>query len=227
MGRPVYTSEQVEEGRRLLCEAALKLYRAQGYEAVTLREIGAEAGVSSATPYRYFESKEALFAQVRAMVYQSFGDYLQKADPKRGDPLRRLRKVATGMVRFGLERPDDYRLIFSMRQPPMARNSPLFIARQRTLDHVIPICQEIIDSGRMGGNALVQVHVAWAALHGVISFHVSNQLIHGCEMNEIVDPLLDRLFAPSPSPAPAKPLVRKAAGKIVGKSGAATSSRRK
>lgn len=200
MARPVYTAEQVEEGRRRLCEAALKLYRESGYDAVTLREIGAAAGVSSATPYRFFDSKEALFTQVRAVVYAQFGEYLQAADPKRGDPLIRLRRVALAMVEFGLKFPDDYRLIFSMRQPPMAKDSLLYLTRAKTLEHVIPICQQIIDSGRMNGDARTQMHVAWASLHGLISFHVSNQLNLGCTIEELVNPMLDRLFAPTPAP---------------------------
>ena len=207
MARPVYTSEQIESGRHRLCEAALTLYRRSGYEAVTLREIGAIAGVSSATPYRFFESKEALFSQVRAMVYTHFGDYLRAADPKRGDPMQRLRRIALAMVEFGLKFPDDYRLIFSMRQPPMEPGSPLFLARKRTLDHVVPLCEKIIESGRMSGDAAIQVHVAWAGLHGLISFHVSGQLIHGCDMEQLVGPMLDRLFS---QPA-ARPVTARAA----------------
>ncbi|MET0983846.1 MAG: TetR/AcrR family transcriptional regulator [Steroidobacteraceae bacterium] len=194
MGRPVYSKERVEQGRRALCDAALELYRTRGYSAVTLREIGAAAGVSSATPYRFFESKETLFAHVRAAVYTHFGDFLRQADPKKGDPLQRLRRIGIAMVEFGLQYPADYRLIFSMRQPPVAVGSPLYLARRRTLEHVVPICQEIIDAGRLTGDARMHMHIAWTALHGLISFHVSNQLIHGCKLEDLIEPMLDRLF---------------------------------
>lgn len=199
MGRPVYSKERVEQGRRALCDAALQLYRARGYSAVTLREIGTAAGVSSATPYRFFESKETLFAHVRASVYAHFGDFLRQADPKKGDPLQRLRKIGMAMVEFGLRYPADYRLIFSMRQPPVAVGSALYLARRRTLEHVVPICQEIIDAGQLSGDARVHVHIAWTALHGLISFHVSNQLIHGCSLKDLIEPMLDRFFAPQSS----------------------------
>lgn len=201
MGRPFYSEQRVEEGRRQLGEAALRLYREQGYEAVTLRSLGAAVGVSSATPYRFFESKDALFDYVRAMVYTRFGEHLLAADPGSGDPLLRLRRISEGMLDFGLKFPEDYRLIFSMRQPPIRPGSRLHKVRQGTLDHVVPLCQAIIDSGRMTGNALVQVHVSWAAIHGLISFHVSNQLIHGVALEDIAGPMLDRLFAPLPARA--------------------------
>lgn len=215
MGRPFYTDEQVRQGRRQLCEAALRLYRTKGYDAVTLRSLGAEAGMSSATPYRFFESKEALFEHVRAVVYAEFGEFLQKADPKHGDPLARLRLVSRAMIDFGLQRPEDYRLIFSMRQGPIEPDSDLFRAREKTLDHVLPICQMLIDSGRLSGDARVHVHVAWVALHGLMSFHVSNQLTHGCGIEELIDPMLDRLLSPvaaapaAPAPAPTPRKARK------------------
>lgn len=212
MGRPFYSDERVEAGRRQLADAALKLYRQQGYEAVTLRSLGAAVGISSATPYRFFESKDALFDYVRTMVYTTFGEHLQAADPGSGDPMVRLRRVSEAMVDFGLKYPEDYRLIFSMRQGPIPPDSPLYIARRRTLEHVISLCQAIIDSGRMTGDARVQVHVAWAAIHGLVSFHVSNQLTHGVGIEDIVGPMLDRLYAPGPGAAP------KAAKKTAGRS---------
>lgn len=207
MARPFYTQEQVEEGRARLAAAALKLYREHGYSAVTLKQVGAEVGVSSATPYRFFESKEALFERVRADVYRSFGEHLQRCDPKRGDAFLRLRRIARGIFEFGLNHPQDYRLIFSMRQPAVAPGELLFQERQRTIDHVLPICEEVIASRRMRGNALAQLHLAWAAIHGLISFHLTGNLVHGCELEDLIEPMLDRVF----TPAGATPTVQGAA----------------
>lgn len=43
-------------------QAALKLAADGGYDAVQMREVGAEAGVALGTIYRYFSSKDALLA---------------------------------------------------------------------------------------------------------------------------------------------------------------------
>ncbi len=45
-----------------LAETAIDLFEAQGYEAVTMEQIAAEADVAKATLYRYFPMKEALVA---------------------------------------------------------------------------------------------------------------------------------------------------------------------
>ncbi|HET8555577.1 MAG TPA: helix-turn-helix domain-containing protein [Rhodanobacteraceae bacterium] len=45
-----------------LAETAFELFEAQGYDAVTMEQIAAEADVAKATLYRYFPMKEALVA---------------------------------------------------------------------------------------------------------------------------------------------------------------------
>ena len=49
-----------EQTRRAIAEAALRLFREQGYEATTMRAIAREAGVATGNAYYYFGSKEEL-----------------------------------------------------------------------------------------------------------------------------------------------------------------------
>jgi AcrR family transcriptional regulator len=49
-----------EETRARILETALRLFRDQGFEETTMREIAAEAGVATGAAYYYFDSKEAL-----------------------------------------------------------------------------------------------------------------------------------------------------------------------
>jgi TetR/AcrR family transcriptional regulator, mexJK operon transcriptional repressor len=52
--------------RRQVTEAAEKLFFAHGYGAVSMDQVARTAGVSKATLYAYFPSKDALFAQIVA-----------------------------------------------------------------------------------------------------------------------------------------------------------------
>lgn len=52
--------------RRLLLDAAAKLFAERGYEAATVRDIAAVAGVNQALLFRYFGSKQALLTEVIA-----------------------------------------------------------------------------------------------------------------------------------------------------------------
>ena len=215
MARPTLTDAQVEAGKQRLSALALQVYRSKGYRAVTLRELAALAGISYATPYRYFRSKDELFDHVRATVFTEFGEHLKMADS--GDePLVRLRSIVEAVVDFAERRPDDYRLIFGMRQVPPARGSMLDAAQKRVAKHVVSVCQAAVDAGQLQGDPLTLAHLAWASIHGLLSLHVSSLLRLGRRLDDLIPPLLDRLFPPSATSTPGK-----------GTSGAATNKRRK
>ena len=55
-----------EQTRRAIAEAALRLFREQGYEATTMRTIAKEAGVATGNAYYYFGSKEELIHEYYA-----------------------------------------------------------------------------------------------------------------------------------------------------------------
>ncbi|MEJ7833759.1 MAG: TetR family transcriptional regulator [Nocardioides sp.] len=62
-------SAKAEQTRRSIVEAAMRLFRRDGYDATTMRAIAAEAGVSLGNAYYYFGSKEHLI--------QAFYDQIQ------------------------------------------------------------------------------------------------------------------------------------------------------
>ena len=59
--------------RDALVDAAASLMDAGGVAAVTLREVGRQAGVSRGAPYKHFADKEALLAAVAARDLAALG----------------------------------------------------------------------------------------------------------------------------------------------------------
>lgn len=53
-------SAKSSETRTRILDAAMELFRRQGFEETTMREIAAEAGVATGAAYYYFESKDAI-----------------------------------------------------------------------------------------------------------------------------------------------------------------------
>src|SRR5438034_9353725 len=49
-----------DETRARILEAAIELFRRQGFDAATMREIATEAGVATGAAYYYFDSKDAI-----------------------------------------------------------------------------------------------------------------------------------------------------------------------
>ncbi len=64
--------EQVAENRRKILETAGKLFREKGFEAVSVADIMAGAGLTHGGFYGYFPSKEALIAEALAAASPGF-----------------------------------------------------------------------------------------------------------------------------------------------------------
>src|SRR5260370_25393013 len=69
--------------RERVIDAAYDLLTTMPYERVQMREVSEESGVAVATVYRYFKSKELLFAHVLVRWVDRFGSRVQNR-PVRG-----------------------------------------------------------------------------------------------------------------------------------------------
>jgi AcrR family transcriptional regulator len=65
-GRPRKTAEERDDGnrRRELLAVAAHLFRLQGFDATSTRDIATAAGMRSGSPFYHFENKQALLAAV-------------------------------------------------------------------------------------------------------------------------------------------------------------------
>lgn len=54
------TTQRAEDTRRKIYDAAMELFREKGFEATTMRDIAARAGVALGGAYYYFSSKDAI-----------------------------------------------------------------------------------------------------------------------------------------------------------------------
>src|SRR3982750_2168770 len=99
--------------RRALIDTALTMVTEEGAWNFTLREVARRAGVSHAAPYNHFEDKAALLAEVAALGFQALRHALEPAAGGHPRSARQaLAGVAAAYVRFGVEHPAHYRLMF-------------------------------------------------------------------------------------------------------------------
>jgi TetR/AcrR family transcriptional regulator, cholesterol catabolism regulator len=83
-------------GRRAqLLAAAAREFSAKGYEASSLRDIAAAAGVLAGSLYYHFRSKDDLFATVHAEGFRQLHDALDRSLATVTDPWERLEAACT------------------------------------------------------------------------------------------------------------------------------------
>ena len=92
-------SAQEIRKRRQVLDGARKLFFTHGYDVTSIDEVAREAGVSKATLYVYFPSKESLFAEVAREERARVASNLFTLDPDDHDVRRVLGRVGRGLVR--------------------------------------------------------------------------------------------------------------------------------
>ena len=110
----VTRAESAATTRRALLDAAGALLDKGGPDAVTLREVGANAGVSRSAPYRHFADKESLLTAIASESWSAVGDDLEALTADAcGSPEETLRRALLLLIAIGRSRPHLYRLMFA------------------------------------------------------------------------------------------------------------------
>jgi AcrR family transcriptional regulator len=169
--------DDILQFRDRLCDAAEHLFVAHGLEAVTIRQLASAIGVSPMTPYRYFKDKDAILAAVRARAFDRHAAALEQAYrlPAK-DPVARAASVSDAYVRFALDHPEAYKLMFDITQPGAESYPDLVRAGERSRATMTRHVRDLTEAGLIGGDPEIIGHMYWAALHGPIMLQLSGML---------------------------------------------------
>ncbi len=95
-----HRQRQALETRRLIVDAARKLFLEGGYAATTIEAIAGEAGVAVSTVYAIFKNKRAILKEIRlAWHEQTHAREINAEAARQPDPERRLEMVANASRR--------------------------------------------------------------------------------------------------------------------------------
>jgi AcrR family transcriptional regulator len=172
----VLSDSDVTGFRDRACAVAAGLFAAKGPEGVTMRELASVLGVSPMTPYRYFRDKDDILAAVRARAFDRFAEALEMAYAGVGTTVERSRAKRDAYVRFALEEPETYRLMFDLSQPTEDEYPGLVRAMARARATMTSHVHNLVEEGILSGDPELIGHVFWAALHGAVTLHLAGKL---------------------------------------------------
>jgi AcrR family transcriptional regulator len=191
----VLTETDVADFRERLCEAAERLFAERGPDAVTMRQLSAELGVSPMTPYRYFEDKDDILAAVRTSGFNRFAERLEAARAAGADARARGEAVGEAYVRFALENPHSYKLMFDLNQPNVEKYPELIAAGERARATMTDHVKESIAAGVYKGDPQQIGLMMWAAVHGVVVLQLAGMLPPGADLYHALNATLTRGLA--------------------------------
>jgi AcrR family transcriptional regulator len=175
----VLSDTDVADFRERLCEAAERLFAERGPDAVTMRQLAAELGVSPMTPYRYFEDKDDILAAVRANGFNRFAESLERARDGASGARARGAAVGEAYVTFALEHPHSYKLMFDFNQPHVEKYPELLAAGRRAQKTMTGYIEDAFAEGLMSGDAEQIGLMFWAAIHGAVILELAGMLPPG------------------------------------------------
>jgi AcrR family transcriptional regulator len=158
-------------------DAALAVVRRDGPDALTMRTVAAEAGVTATALYRHYADKEALVRAVVGEAYRLFRTYLV-AELEGDDPLRWLRLGFDRYLRFALEHRNYYRLLFATaRSIAIDRYPDDFVeGKSAGFRQLRDAVAEAMSRGVLRADEPADVALSiYAHMHGLITLHFAGR----------------------------------------------------
>lgn len=193
-----------ESVREAILDAAIRLFRKQGYLATTLQDIAAAAATSRANIYVYFRSKfELFYAVFHPWLIERF-DALDLELAAVTDPRLRLRRILTALWR---DIPGEANGFANNLMQALStasadeRYSPVLLHDvESRVAALIERCQPA--GRRAAGNSRALAHVLFMAFDG-FSMHVHLRTREGCN-NAVIDAMVALFFGPAAKTKPAR-----------------------
>jgi AcrR family transcriptional regulator len=183
------------EGEKLrdqILEAAERLLLQTGdAEAVTIRAVADAVGVTPPSVYLHFADKNDLLFAVCTKHFERLDQILEAAAAGSDDPLESLRLRGRAYVRFGVENPEHYRILF-MGKP--AATPPSFddehLMQTASFEHLVGAVAGALQSGAIEGEPRMVALGLWAAVHGLTSLLIAKPDFPWPEVDGLIDHLL-------------------------------------
>lgn len=110
--------------RRALITAAERILEREGPNALSLRAVAREAGVSPAAPYHHFKDKDELLAAVAHQGFEMLAEAMAKASDSIEDPMMRVNAIGVAYVCFARDNRALYHLMYDSSRRENFRAEP-------------------------------------------------------------------------------------------------------
>lgn len=150
---------------------AIDIINTCGVEKLSLREVARRLSISHQTPYRHFESRDHLLAEIVRRAYVDLAAALRSVADTEA-PAMDAMSMGFAYVRFAATEPLKYRLMFGGSLPDPHLHSDMMLGARdafeilrRALERIQLARGEAPKREAIDSEALF----AWSTLHGVVS----------------------------------------------------------
>jgi AcrR family transcriptional regulator len=177
--------------REDILNAASQLFVEEGgEEGVTIRAVAGAVGVSPPSVYLHFADKDELIFAVCQSLFARLDAALEEAVAGIDDPFESCKARAAAYVRFGLEHPEHYRVLFMHpAQHHPESFGPEEIKASAAFENLLAEMEAMVATGllRDGIDAHMLAIEAWASVHGITSLLISHPKFPWPDIDALLD----------------------------------------
>ena len=157
-------------------------------EAVSIRAIAEAVGVTPPSIYLHFADKAELIFAVCAQHFVALDEAIETAATAADDPMHELRLRCGAYVRFGLDHPEQYRILFMSKpwETPAAWGPEVMLENAAFSHHFEAVQRAFPDAD----DAYLSAICLWAAAHGIVSLLISNPDFPWPDIDLLIDHML-------------------------------------
>lgn len=177
MGVKERRERERDQTRAKIMNAARELFASEGYDAVSMRRIAEAIEYSPTAIYVHFKDKEALFQE---LCRDDFGRLAEVFTKLAGvpDPVERIRQIGHAYIRFALQFPNHYRMMF-MTPHEHAPDDESACRKGNPDEDAYAFLKATVEQAMAEGHfradvkdAELATQVLWATAHGVASLQI-------------------------------------------------------
>lgn len=206
--RVVHRRNRRGQGERLRAEilaAAERLLATQPVEALRLRAVAREVGVTAPALYLHFADRRALVWAVLEHQFGVLATIVTDAAARASEPRGRLREWCLAYCRYGLDNPGHYRVLFeswnAQRVDLPLTDLPGHALWQSLLD-TLAACSVTHDEHEEVAT------LVWVGLHGLVSLRINKPSFPWPRLDQLIDAHLRRMLPDVANADPAAPATR-------------------
>jgi AcrR family transcriptional regulator len=187
------------EGERLRTEildaTEALLLQTNDADAVSLRAVAEAVGVTPPSIYIHFESKEDLIVEVCERGFAALADFTRHSVAGIVDPVEVLKAMGRAYVQFGIEHPEQYRVLFMVRTPELGGTRVHEAVMQVSgFSKLVDAVQACIDAGAISqGDAFFYACQLWTGVHGITSLLITKPVFPWPEQQALIEGCIDTI----------------------------------
>jgi AcrR family transcriptional regulator len=195
-GRRLVYTVNMRDTRERIATATRRLFDRDGIEAVSMRRVAREVGVTAPAIYRHYRGRSELLEEITQEGFGILMRRLEETLTEPGTPLERILRLFDGYLEFAVDHPRHFDFLFLDRRPNVRSMEEL---RQPGVSPTATLLRAEVEAAMKAGQIEPEdvnetCLTLWAQAHGLIALYRAGRFGDAPEaLREVYRRSLERL----------------------------------